>query len=147
MQPAEQSVEGGKAGLASEEPIEAGAQLGLASGCRIAAIGFEVGVEPPDETAGALLGSMMSVGEASSLWTSRSMDPTQPMPADIELAGIAGNDHHLGEQAVGMDAAPQRPFGGDPHRIGQGRKGGNAEPPQMSLPRRPIGELFVVMLG
>ena len=69
------------------------------------------------------------------------------MPADIELAGIVGDDHRLGEQAVGLDAAPQRRFGGDPHRIGQDREGGDAEPLQMDLPRRPISEVFVVMLG
>ena len=69
------------------------------------------------------------------------------MPADIELAGVVADDHRLGEQAVGLDAAPQRPFGGDPHRIGQDREGGDAEPLQMGLPCRPIGELLVVMLG
>ena len=36
------------------------------------------------------------------------MDPTQGVPADIELAGIVADDHRVGEQAVRLDAAPQR---------------------------------------
>src|SRR5205085_5376895 len=67
VQPGEQSIEGGKAGLALEKSVEAGAQRGLAFGCRIAAIGFKVGVEPPDESADALLSDMVVVGKGVEL--------------------------------------------------------------------------------
>ncbi len=50
------------------------------------------------------------------------MDPAQAMLADIELPGIvagprAGGDDALAQKAMGLDAAPQRAFGGDEHRV------------------------------
>src|SRR5216684_4732679 len=120
MQPGEQSIEGGKAGLALKDPVEAGAQRGLVFGGRIAAIGFQVAVEPPDKAADALLGGIVAVGEGVELVDQPlGMDPAQPMPADIELSGVVADDHRLGEQTVGLYAAPERAFGGDLHRIGQ----------------------------
>ena len=45
---------------------------------------------------------------------------------------------------MGLDAAPQGAFGGDPHRIGRDLERGDAEPVEMRLPGRPIGEVLVV---
>jgi hypothetical protein len=102
MQSGEQSIEGGKAGLARKYAIEAGAQCGLALRGRIAAIGFQVVVEPSDKGADGA-GGIVSVGESVELVNQpHGMDPAQPMPADIELAGIVADDHRLGEQSMGL---------------------------------------------
>ena len=83
----------------------------------VAAIGFEVGIEPPYQAAHALLSSTMPVGEGVELVNQPlGMDPAQTVATDIELAGIVANDHGLLEEAMGLDAAPQCPFGGDQHR-------------------------------
>ena len=77
-----------------------GRAAGLALGCRIAAIGFEVGVEPPDEAADALLGGMVLVGEGVELVNQPfGMDPAQAMLADIELARIVTDDHRVPDRA------------------------------------------------
>ena len=75
------------------------------------------------------------------------MDPAQAVASDVELAGIVAHDHGLGEQAMGLDAAPQRTFGGDRDRVGRDVEGCDAEPLQMALPRRLVGEVLVLMLG
>ena len=75
------------------------------------------------------------------------VDPAQAMRADIELAGVVADDHGVGEQAMRLDAAPQGPFGGDQHGIGMDLEGGDAEPLQMSVPGRAIGEDAVLMLA
>ena len=46
-----------------------------------------------------------------------------------------------------LDAAPQSAFGGDQHGIGMDLQGGDAEPLQMSVPGRPIGEDAIGMLA
>ncbi len=89
VQPSEQAVEGGKAGAAFEDAIKAGAQGGLAQWCGIAAIGFEIAIEPPDQMAQPLLGGAVLVGEGVELvHQPLGVDPAQRMPAEIELAGI-----------------------------------------------------------
>ena len=67
MQAREQPVEGGEAGPSFEDPVEAGAQGGLARRRRIAAIGLEIAIEPPDQAAHALLGGTVPVGEGVEL--------------------------------------------------------------------------------
>ena len=47
VQPGKRAVEGREAGLAPEDTIEAGLEAGLGAWGGIAAIGLEVGVEPP----------------------------------------------------------------------------------------------------
>ena len=64
------------------------------------------------------------------------MDPAQGVAADLELAGIVADDHRVAEQAVRLDAAPQRAFGGDQHGIGRDLERRDAEPVEMGLPRR-----------
>jgi len=69
------------------------------------------------------------------------------MLADIELAGVVADDHGVGEQAMRLEAAPQSAFGGDQRGIGMDLEGADAEPVQMSVPRRPIGEDAIGMLA
>ena len=51
MQPSEQAIEGDETGAAAEDAIETGTQLAAPARCRVAAVGFQVGVEPPDQRA------------------------------------------------------------------------------------------------
>ena len=75
------------------------------------------------------------------------MDPAQGMRADFELTGIIADDHRLGQQAVGLDAAPQGRLGGDQHRIGADLEFGNAKLIEMGMPSLLIGETVVGMFG
>ncbi len=45
------------------------------------------------------------------------MNPAQAVLTDVELTGVIADDHGVGEEAVRLDAAPQRPLGGDHHGI------------------------------
>jgi hypothetical protein len=45
------------------------------------------------------------------------MNPAQGVAADIELAGIVAEDDGLGQEAVRLDAAPQRALGGEADRV------------------------------
>jgi hypothetical protein len=38
------------------------------------------------------------------------------MLADGELAGVVTDNHHIAQQSMRLDAAPQRSFGGRPGR-------------------------------
>jgi hypothetical protein len=107
----------------------------VAAGRAITTIRLEVGIEPPDQRSHTLLCSAVSVGEGVKLVDKPlGVDPAQSMAAELELAGIVSDDDRVGEQAMGLDAAPQRPFGGDLHRIGADRERGDAEPVEMRLP-------------
>ena len=112
------------------------------------AIGLEIAVEPPDQRADAALGGALLVGEGVELVDQAlGMDPAQGVVADIELAGVVADDHGVGQEAVRLDAAPQRPLGGDQDRIGSDLEGGDAEPVEMCAPGRLIGEEPVRMFG
>ena len=41
------------------------------------------------------------------------MDPAQRMPTDDELTGIVADDDGIAQEAMRLDAAPQRALGGD----------------------------------
>ena len=69
------------------------------------------------------------------------------MATDVELAGIVADDHGILEEAMGLDAAPQRALGGDLDRIRRHVESGDVEPTQMRQPCGPIGEALVVMFG
>ena len=114
----------------------------------MAAPSLETAVEPPDQSADAALGGALGVGECIEFVNQTfGVDPAQAMRADIELAGVVADDHGVGEQAMRLDAAPQSAFGGDQHGIGMDLEGGDAEPLQMSVPRRAIGEDAILMLA
>ena len=65
------------------------------------------------------------------------------MLTDGELTGIVADNHRVAQKLVGLDAAPQRPLGGDLHRVGRDGELGDAEPLKMRLPRRRVGKLLV----
>jgi hypothetical protein len=48
------------------------------------------------------------------------MNPAQAVLANIELPGIVTDDYAVAQKAVGLDAAPQRAFGGDLVRAFEG---------------------------
>ena len=112
MKTSEQPIEGGKAGLSLEDAVKSGAQGGPSCRRRIAAVGLQIGVEPPDQAAHPLLGSAMVVGEGIELVDQPlGMDPAQSMAANLELSGIVADNHSVLDQAMRLDAAPQRAFG------------------------------------
>ena len=69
------------------------------------------------------------------------------MLADIELARVVTDDHGGGQKAMRLDAAPQRPFGGNHDRIGRDLESGDAEAVEMCTPGRLIGEELIGMFG
>src|SRR5690242_14393446 len=67
MQPLEQAIKGGKSGAPVEDAVEPVAHLAAAPGRGRGAIRLEIGVEPPDQLAHALLGGAVQVGEGVEL--------------------------------------------------------------------------------
>ena len=66
---------------------------------------------------------MLPVGEGVELVDEAlGVHPAQRVPVERELAGVVGEDHRVGQQPVGLDAAPHRPLGRDPDRIGRDRQ-------------------------
>jgi len=66
--------------------------------------------------------------KVSSLWNQTlGMDPAQAVLTDVELPGIIADNHGVGQEAVRLDAAPQRSLGGDQHRIGVDLQSRDAE--------------------
>ena len=66
---------------------------------------------------------------------------------DIELASIIADNHHLAQQPMRLDAAPQRPFGGDTDWIRRDLQRTDAEAVEMRLPGGLIGEPCLSMGG
>ena len=125
-----------------EDAIEAGPQLGFAPGAWLGAIGLEVGVQPPDQAADLFLGGTGRGGEGLDLVDQPlGVDPTQSVLTDVELPGVVRDDDRAVEEAMGDDGAPQRPFGGDRHRIGVSRHPGDAEVVEMGLPGGRVSEV------
>jgi hypothetical protein len=62
------------------------------------------------------------------------------VPADAELPGLVADDHRVPEQAMGVDAAPERALGGELDRIGGHRQPCEAGRLQVRPPRRFVGE-------
>ena len=61
---------------------------------RIAAIGFEIAVEAPDQGADTALRGSLRICESIELVNQTfGMDPAQAMLTDMELAGIIADDH------------------------------------------------------
>ena len=63
MQAREQAIEGDETGAAAKDAIEAGAKLATATTRRVSAVGFQIGVEPPDQRADTLLCGALMVGK------------------------------------------------------------------------------------
>ena len=67
------------------------------------------------------------------------------MLADIELTGVVADNDGVRQKTMRLDAAPQGALGGDRHGIwAQSR---DAQPVEMGVPRRAIGEDAIGMLG
>ena len=67
MEPFKQAVERGEAGFSLEDAVVAGFEGGPAARIRHGAIGFEIGVEPPDQRANLFLGGPCRFGEGVEL--------------------------------------------------------------------------------
>ena len=63
VQPLQQAVQRGEAGAPAEDAVEAGTQLTTAPRRGFGAIRLEIGVEPPDQRAHALLRGTVEIGE------------------------------------------------------------------------------------
>src|SRR5260370_15937529 len=125
-----------------------GEQGGLVLRRRVSALGFEVAIEPPDQMAYPLLCRAVLVGESVEFVNETlGMHPAQGMAADLELAGIIADDDGVVEEAMRRDAAPERAFGGDLHRIGVDLERRDADPSEMRQPRCPVGKALAVVLA
>ena len=81
-------------------------------------MGLEIAVEVPDQLTHSGLGGAVLAGEGVELVNQAlGMDPAQAVLADVELTGVIADDHGVGKEAVRFDAAPQRPLGGNHHRV------------------------------
>src|ERR1019366_4376607 len=105
-----------------EDAVEACAQCGRPAFSRFQLISSEVRVEVPDETTNPRLGGAMLVVERIQFMPQPfRVDPTQRVPADVELPGIITQNHGIAQEFVRLNAAPQRTLGGDPDRLARGR--------------------------
>jgi hypothetical protein len=148
MQPGQQAVECGEAGASVEDAVEAGTQFATASRTGSGAIRLEIVVEAPDQRAHALLRGAMQIGECIQLvHQPLRMHPAQRMPANGKLAGIVADNHHVAQQPVRVDAAPQCPFGGDADWVRCDLHCADAEAVEMRLPGHLIGEPCPLMCG
>ena len=135
MQPLKQAIERDETCAAVKDTIEAGVHLAAASGGWGGAIGLEVGIEPPDQRADALLGGAVQIGESVELvHQPLRVDPAQRMPTDDELTGIIADHDGIAQEAMVMDAAPQSALGGDLHRVRGDLQSADTQAIEMDLP-------------
>jgi hypothetical protein len=123
-------VEFGKAGDPGENAIETLPQRRSADGGRIILVKLQVGVEPPDQLALQRDLTMLLVGHADDpAEMALGVDPTQGVLENVELTGIIGDDHRVGQQ--GDDGSDHGRLGDPPPMTGA-----EAEAVQVGLPRR-----------
>src|ERR1700692_2310723 len=147
VEPREQAVEGDEAGLALEDAVEPSPQCCLALFGGAATIGLEMTFEVPDQLARVGRGGAILVGEGVQLVNQTlGMNPTQAVLADIELTGVVADDHGVGEEAVRLDAAPQRRLGGDHHGVWIDLEGRDTERFEVGVPGVVTGKAAVGML-
>ena len=141
VQPRQQAVQRGEAGAAEEDAVEPGPQRASPALARVEPVSLEVGVEVPDQTTNPRLrGAMLVVERVQLMHQPFRVNPAQRVPADVELPGVIAQHHGIAQKFVRLNAAPQRPFGGDPDRVGRDRQRGEAEPVEMRLPGGLVGE-------
>ena len=68
------------------------------------------------------------------------VNPAKLMSADVELSSVIAQDRGVAQKFMCLNAAPQCALGGDPDRVRRDLKRGEAQPLEMSRPRRLIGE-------
>src|SRR4051812_43096972 len=148
VQPAQQAVERHEPGASAEDPVEPRPQLAASLPIRRPPEGFQVGVKPPDQGPHELLCRVLPVGEGVELvYQPLGMDPAGRMPVEREPAGVVGQDHRVGQQAMPLDAAPHRALGGDLDRIGRHRQSSGPELLEVAPPRRLVREVLDGMRG
>ena len=69
------------------------------------------------------------------------------MLTDGELAGIVADNHRVTQKLMRLDAAPERPLGGDLCWVGSDGERRDAEPRKMRLPSGRVGKPLVRVLG
>jgi hypothetical protein len=75
------------------------------------------------------------------------MDPAQCVLADGKLSGIIAQHHGIAQEVVRVNAAPNRSFSCDQHRIWGCGQCGEAEPVEMRRPGGLISEDRFRLLG
>src|SRR4029077_17612511 len=107
IEPREQPVERDESGLAHEDAVEPRPQCGSTLFGGDETIDLEITVEVPDQLTHGGLGGAVLVGEGVELVNQAfGMDPAQAVLADVELTSVIADDHGIGKEAVGFDAAP-----------------------------------------
>ena len=90
MKPCEQAIERDEAGLAGEDAIELGFQIGLALRRGRTTVDLEIAIELPDGGAHARLGGTVLIREGVELVNQTlGMNPAQTMLADIEPKSVS----------------------------------------------------------
>ena len=111
------------------------------AGCRVVLVELEIGVEPPDQLALQIDQAVLLVGDADDpAEMALGVDPAQGVLENVELAGLIGDDHRVGEQAAGDDRADHGRLG-DPPAL----TGAEVEAVQVGLPRRLVGKAPVLV--
>jgi hypothetical protein len=64
-----------------------------------------------------------------------------------ELTRVVADHHRVGQEAVRLDGAPERSFGGDAHRIGADLQIGDTKPLKMAHPGGLVREGVLRMRG
>src|SRR5215469_6720145 len=128
VQSLEQPVERDETGLPREDAIEPRHQGSLAPGRWSEPIGLEVPIEPPNQSADVTLGFAVLIGEGIKLVNKPlRMHPAKSVFAHVKLARIITDDNGFCQQAMGLDAPPDRSFGGDLDRVRIDLELGDAE--------------------
>ena len=117
MQPSQQAVQRGEARLAQKDAVEPSPQCDATAPAGLEPIGFEGCVEPPDQPAYQLLGGAVPGGEGVQLVHQPfRMHPAQRVLTDVELSRAIAQYHRILQEAVRVNGAPERAFGGDLNR-------------------------------
>ena len=128
VQPMQQVIKGDEACAPLKDAIEARPHFTASTPRRRQPVGLLVGIEPPDQSADMLLGDTLLVSKGLQfVHQAFGVNPTESVLADIELPRGVTDHHRLAQEPMGIDCPPQRPLGGDAHRVRRHCQIGNAE--------------------
>ena len=140
VQPLQQAIERDEASAATEDAIEPGAHLAASPSGRRRTVGFQIGVEPPNQCADPLLRGAVQIGEGVELVNQPlGMDPAQRVPPDGELTGIITEHDRVVQKAMRVNAAPQCALGGDLQRVRRDPQSADTETVEMRAPDGLVG--------
>jgi hypothetical protein len=109
MQSSQKAIQCNEASAAPEYAVEPGPQCGAAAPAGLEPIGFEGGVEAPDQPAYQCLGGAVLVGEGVQLMHQPfRMHPAQGVLADVELPRSVAQDDRILQETVRRPRAPLR---------------------------------------